>query len=203
MKRTKEEAERTRHDIIDAGLRVFGAKGVEAARVEDIAKEAGVTRGAFYYYFKNKMELYVELLEARAGYYKRIIDDSFSKDLLPLERIRCYMTNVLQKVGTDDKFAAFNEMVLYKSHNVNLAIESINTDESQRLIPTQIFIDSFEDAKASEEINSDMSVEYFVWSIFIFLQGAIVFRSMNRDRFTLEDKAVGLVDTFLSGLVKR
>lgn len=61
MRRTKAEAEETRHRILDAAERVFYAKGVSTATLEDVAREAGVTRGAIYWHFNNKTDLFLAL----------------------------------------------------------------------------------------------------------------------------------------------
>ena len=63
MRRTKEEAEQTRQDLLDAALTVFSQKGYTATRLEDVARTAGVTRGAIYHHFGSKADLYGALIE--------------------------------------------------------------------------------------------------------------------------------------------
>lgn len=63
VRKTKEEAEQTRKDIIDAARRVFHRCGVGRSTLEKIAKEAGVTRGAVYWHFENKAELFFAMRE--------------------------------------------------------------------------------------------------------------------------------------------
>ncbi|MCK5430999.1 MAG: TetR family transcriptional regulator [Anaerolineales bacterium] len=53
----------TRQDLLAAALTVFSNKGYEAARLEDIAEMAGVTRGAIYFHFGNKAGLFMALVE--------------------------------------------------------------------------------------------------------------------------------------------
>lgn len=48
--------------IIDAALAVFGERGLAAARLEDIAKRAGLSKGTIYLYFPNKEELFREVI---------------------------------------------------------------------------------------------------------------------------------------------
>jgi AcrR family transcriptional regulator len=48
--------------IIDAALAVFGERGLAAARLEDIAKRAGLSKGTIYLYFPNKEELFREVV---------------------------------------------------------------------------------------------------------------------------------------------
>jgi AcrR family transcriptional regulator len=56
-RRTKDEAEQTRNAILDAAEKVFYANGVAHSSMEDIAHKAGVTRGAIYWHFKDKIEV--------------------------------------------------------------------------------------------------------------------------------------------------
>jgi AcrR family transcriptional regulator len=59
----QERSEATRRRLFKAALRVFARDGFEAARIEDIAAEAGHTRGAFYAHFPSKENLFFALLE--------------------------------------------------------------------------------------------------------------------------------------------
>ena len=61
QERKERERERRRQQIIVAAKRVFSAKGVNKATMEDIAKEAELSPGTIYIYFKNKDELYASL----------------------------------------------------------------------------------------------------------------------------------------------
>lgn len=57
MRRSKEEAEQTRQKILIAAEQVFSAQGVQGSSLEQIAREAGVTRGAIYWHFKDKADV--------------------------------------------------------------------------------------------------------------------------------------------------
>ena len=50
-------AQRTRNEIVRAGLKVFAAKGFNAATMDDIALELDATKGLLYYHFKTKEEI--------------------------------------------------------------------------------------------------------------------------------------------------
>jgi TetR/AcrR family acrAB operon transcriptional repressor len=60
---SKEEALETRERILDAAEDVFHAQGVARTSLADIAKSASVTRGAIYWHFKNKSDLFVAMCE--------------------------------------------------------------------------------------------------------------------------------------------
>jgi TetR/AcrR family acrAB operon transcriptional repressor len=63
VRRTKEEAQETRTRILDAAEQVFFEKGVSRTSLADIAQTAGVTRGAIYWHFANKGELFTEMFD--------------------------------------------------------------------------------------------------------------------------------------------
>ncbi len=50
--------EERRRQLLDAAIRVFGAKGYHQTQVSDVIAEAGVARGTFYLYFKSKREIF-------------------------------------------------------------------------------------------------------------------------------------------------
>ncbi|MCL4562239.1 MAG: TetR family transcriptional regulator, partial [Chloroflexi bacterium] len=58
MRRTKEEAAETRDLLLKSALSVFSQKGYSATTLGDVARAAGVTRGAIYWHFGSKAELY-------------------------------------------------------------------------------------------------------------------------------------------------
>ena len=60
-----ERQAQTRRELLDAAARVFVERGFQGSSVEQIAAEAGYTRGAFYSNFSSKEELFVELLNER------------------------------------------------------------------------------------------------------------------------------------------
>ncbi len=56
----QEERERRRELILDAAEKVFGSKGFQNVSIRDIAREAGISAGTIYHYFKDKHDLFVE-----------------------------------------------------------------------------------------------------------------------------------------------
>ncbi len=62
-RKTKEEAERTRQLLLECALRVFLEKGYSKTTLQDIASAADLTRGAVYWHFRNKKDLYLALMD--------------------------------------------------------------------------------------------------------------------------------------------
>lgn len=63
-RRTPEEAERTKQQIMDSAKELFIRKGYGATSMEDIRKLSGVSKGSIYYHYKSKEQLFVQLLES-------------------------------------------------------------------------------------------------------------------------------------------
>ena len=85
----KEKQAETRKRLLDAGERVFLRRGLQGSSVEEIAAEAGFTRGAFYSNFKSKDELFVELLHARVyDRYAQMAEEAQAQPGTPRERLR-------------------------------------------------------------------------------------------------------------------
>jgi AcrR family transcriptional regulator len=88
LSRREKQAE-TRTCLMDAAERVFLRRGLQGSSVEEIAAEAGFTRGAFYSNFKSKDELFVELLQDRVyRRYAEMADQAQEQPGTPRERLR-------------------------------------------------------------------------------------------------------------------
>lgn len=62
-RRTKEEALATRDLILDTAERVFQRHGVSRTSLQEIAQQAGLTRGAIYWHFQNKADVFDAMLQ--------------------------------------------------------------------------------------------------------------------------------------------
>jgi AcrR family transcriptional regulator len=62
-----DQAETTRERLVAAAIAVFQAQGYDGARVQDIARAAGLTTGAIYGNYRNKAELLFDAIGAHAG----------------------------------------------------------------------------------------------------------------------------------------
>src|SRR3954470_2703946 len=58
MRRTKEDAAKTREAIVTAAIACFERHGIAQSTIEQIADEAGVSKGAIYWHFTNKREIF-------------------------------------------------------------------------------------------------------------------------------------------------
>jgi AcrR family transcriptional regulator len=86
---TRRESQKlTRVKLIESAERVFVRAGFDAASVEQIAEEAGFSRGAFYSNFESKDELFLELLDRRRLEAQAALDGIFREKKDGNERFR-------------------------------------------------------------------------------------------------------------------
>lgn len=71
-RKTKEAALETRAQIIDAARRVFHAEGVNRSTLDKVAKAAGVTRGAVYWHFANKAEIFLAVKQTYTSEFDQL-----------------------------------------------------------------------------------------------------------------------------------
>jgi TetR/AcrR family fatty acid metabolism transcriptional regulator len=90
-----------RERILDAAERVFAQHGFFAARVAEIAKEAGVADGTIYLYFKSKDDLLISLFESRMERFNAMMAEAVDGAARPTDKllalIRTYLTLVREQ----------------------------------------------------------------------------------------------------------
>ncbi|MGE4560908.1 MAG: TetR family transcriptional regulator, partial [Desulfobulbus sp.] len=62
-RKTKQKVEETRNAILNVAIQILLARGIAGTHIEDIARGAGLTRGAIYWHFSNKIDLLNTLWE--------------------------------------------------------------------------------------------------------------------------------------------
>ncbi|POQ99652.1 hypothetical protein AU468_10095 [Alkalispirochaeta sphaeroplastigenens] len=132
MRRTKEESEQTREAIFDAGLQVFSEKGFTAATMSDIARKAGVTRGAIYWHFKNKEAFFEEIVSQSCSYYDELQEEAVKSDLPMLESLHRAITTMLSRFFSDRRWRMMQEFILRESLTTQASSEELNDLASGR-----------------------------------------------------------------------
>ncbi|HEX6633533.1 MAG TPA: TetR family transcriptional regulator [Usitatibacter sp.] len=103
MRRTKEEAARTREAILEGALACFDRYGITSATVEQIAREAGVTRGAVYHHFAGKRDILRAIRERVSLPLLDQADTALLRqpDSTALERIERFLLSIVDGLEND------------------------------------------------------------------------------------------------------
>lgn len=114
-RRTRQAALETRSQIIDAAELCFYEKGVSQTSLAEIAKTAGVTRGAIYWHFNNKGEV-VNALLTRIRTPIQHLDEACREvdEPDPLGRLHALLVVVFQQAECDPPARRINEILFHK-----------------------------------------------------------------------------------------
>lgn len=104
VRRTKEQAQQTRDALLDAAERVFERRGVAGTSLQEVAEAAGVTRGAVYWHFRDKADLYHAMMDRAVLPFERRWHEPGADDGAdPMGRLRELLFDVLQRVAVDER----------------------------------------------------------------------------------------------------
>ncbi|GAL58592.1 acrAB operon transcriptional regulator [Pseudescherichia vulneris NBRC 102420] len=114
-RKTKQQALETRQHILDVAMRLFSTHGVSKTSLADIAQAAGVTRGAIYWHFKNKSDLFGEiweLSESSIGDLELEYQAKFPDD--PLSVLRELLVYILEATVVEERRRLMMEIIFHK-----------------------------------------------------------------------------------------
>ena len=113
-RKTKAEAALTRDRIVACARQVFSRAGVTNTSLEHVAKEAGVTRGAVYWHFRNKADLFMAVRND-AGSLLRLIQEKGDD---PLHRLELFLLGAIKRLRDDEKVRETYEVMLWRCEYV-------------------------------------------------------------------------------------
>ena len=200
-RRTKEEALATRNSLLDTAEQVFLKKGVSRTSLEDIAKAAGVTRGAIYWHFKNKAELFDAMMErvslpmeemtARAG------DDELTD---PLASVRACALTVLERLTADAQCQRVFEISCHKVEYVD-EMEQLRARHIECRTGCLAQIErGLRNAVKKRQLPASVNPRYAAIGLYALVDGLIMNWVLDPKALPLAKAAAPLVDTFLAGL---
>ena len=202
MRRTKEDAEKTRRAILDASVKLFAEKGVAETSLEEIGRLANVTRGAIYWHFKNKIEIFDELhkqlYQPLSG---MILNDMEVDHPDPLQQIKELSIALLIDVARNEPKRQAIMLFLMKA-NYTGELEKYRVLHRERKHDNvDLFSRYFEKARSKGILPPDASPDTLALAVRCFMKG-IVFEYLNDPEiFDMELQAPRLMETFFGGLV--
>lgn len=127
-----------RRDWVEAALRRLAASGVDAVRVEVLARDLGATKGSFYWHFKNRPELLAAVLQEWEAETDRI-RVAVAEESTPPQRIERFLQLITAPAADADKAALENAMFAWAHQDPAVAkrvaaVEAKRTANAARLL---------------------------------------------------------------------
>ncbi|CNE66444.1 multidrug efflux transporter transcriptional repressor AcrR [Yersinia nurmii] len=197
-RKTKQQALETRQHILDAAVREFSEHGVSGTSLADIADAAGVTRGAIYWHFKNKVDLFNEVWalsefnidELELEYQAKYPDN-------PLRILREILIYILVATKEDCRRRALMEIVFHKCEFVG---EMTSVHDARKVL----YLASYErieavlqDCIAAKQLPADLNTRRAAIIMRAYITGLMENWLFTPECFDIQKDAAVLIDTYL------
>ncbi|MEO8280871.1 MAG: TetR family transcriptional regulator [Ideonella sp.] len=118
-RRTKQDAQATRDHLLDTAERVFLERGVSRTSLHDLAAAAGVTRGAIYWHFHDKADLFNAMMNRVSLPMEEALERSAEPSVDALAQLRASLVGVLEKLVADPQVHRVFEIAMHKVEYVD------------------------------------------------------------------------------------
>ncbi len=172
-RRTKEEAEQTRQEILKASLDLFSEKGYSKTTFDEIAKRINKTKGAVYWHYRNKPDLLVAIIKdaiTKLNEHVCMIMPE-TNNINDLKKYFLYHAQLIESSPELRKFMFFALYQMEWSENiykkVNKSLEDILDGPQKRIKETLTIM------KKRGEITKDTNIDEISEVFFCFWKGAV------------------------------
>lgn len=200
-RRTKQDAQATRALLLDAAEKLFQSKGVSRTSLNDIALAAGTTRGAIYWHFKDKSDLFNAMMERVTLPLERTLtraDADTAGD--PVLEIRSAMLEALRLIATD---AQTRRVLNIATHQVEYTSELSAVQERRVQVHGECVArnrEALRRAFAARQLVSPISLECAALGLQVLVEGLVQQWLLGPSAFDLMACGEATLDTYLAGL---
>jgi TetR/AcrR family acrAB operon transcriptional repressor len=203
VRRTKADALATRNSLLDAAEHLFQARGVSRTSLNDIAIAAGTTRGAIYWHFKDKADLFNAMmervtlpLEGTLACTARTAETTAN----PLLSLRDSMMSALTQTATDEQTRRVFEVATHKVEYVTEMQEVRDRHLQVRNECMAMTEEILQQAVQREGIQLTMPVATAALGLHVIMDGLIQNWLLDSEAFDLVKSGRHTMDAFLMGL---
>lgn len=198
---TKEEALETRNRILDAAENVFHAQGVGRTSLADVAQAANVTRGAIYWHFKNKSDLFDAMCERVRLPMEAMIEAApGSDDPDPLGKLRDVGVFVLKEAARNPQSRKVFDILFHKCEFVDADDPLVMRQKECYLHGTKNVERLLRQAIVHKQLPADLDVRLAAVSLRASVDGLLNNWLFAPDSFNLAANAERLFDVTLDSL---
>lgn len=183
----KIKAER-KDQIVLAGLKVFCEKGYDGAKVDDIVKKAGCSHGLFYHYFRNKQEIFDEIMKNANNDTYEVVEKYISSGTGEYrEKLKNLLTYIFNKIYSNENFSYYFFFFISRWFLKVNADDSLTSGDLKKPLP-RLFMKFFADGQAAGEFTDRYSAENCCTLLLSVIQGyslnnVLISRNIERNPF--------------------
>lgn len=200
-RKTKEEALATRASILDAAELLFHRQGVSRTSLHDIAAAAGVTRGAVYWHFKDKADLFSHMMD-------RVClpaEDGAAAEPGPvngsaLAGLRKHLDEIFELVAHDERARRVIEIATQKVEYVDELVAVRDRHLEVRSEHVGNLVRLLEQAQAGGEVPTTQTPRELALGLHAIIDGLIDNWLLDRQAFDLQAIGGLTVNLFLAGV---
>jgi TetR/AcrR family acrAB operon transcriptional repressor len=201
MRRTKEEAAKTRQDLLDAALSVFSQKGYEATRLEDVAQVADVTRGAIYHHFGSKADLFMALIEDASAQGGAVVQGAIAAGGTFDEITRRVLVRTMSLLEGNRRFREIMALSLFKAGG-SPELETLTRQRHDQAIEqVKQLAGFFQVGIGQGALRSDLDPEVMGRAFLAYQNGLAMLWLSNQEAFSIQAQAEQLAEAFLKGIL--
>lgn len=204
VKKTKEEAVKTREDILEAAAIVFSEMGVARASLDEIARQAGVTRGAVYWHFKNKVDIFRALHEQlHTPFMDMILQDMTKDHPHPLEQLESICVAALESLESNEQKCRILKIMFLKcdfSGEMEVILKEINKHRAEK---AEAFSRYFKYAQSKGHLSKNADPQVLTRALFCYLTGIVQEVVRCPKLINLKDNTVTMMRLFFAGITER
>ena len=195
-RKTKEEAQETREGILNAAVDVFYEKGVSSTSLEEIAEAAGVTRGAVYWHFKNKVDIFSALHNRKhTSVMESMLERQIEKSDDPISEMKKFMLDFMLDLENEHKRRTFSLFSLKCEYSGDLApLLDVQFNMKQEAVAmVEVY---FQNAIDKRQISDSNDPKMLALAFFCYCCGISNEYIHAPHLFDIRKKAPALVDLF-------
>ena len=200
-RKTKEEALETRNAILDAAEVVFQERGVSKTSLAEIAAAAGVTRGAIYWHFANKVDLFDAMIQRVFGLMEAKLAELQAKEREnPVDLLRELVFYFIDRVVNDPRYYRILEISWHKCEYVGemAEIRDSHLECGNRFM--DITVDAFRRAQKLGVFPDSIDPHQAAVGLISVVDGLVTNWTLDKTSFPLATYGPRIVDVYLAGL---
>jgi TetR/AcrR family transcriptional regulator, acrAB operon repressor len=199
-RRTKEAAQATRSHILDTAELVFEQRGVSGTSLHEIAKAAGLTRGAIYWHFEDKADLFNAMMERATMPLEEGGVCGFDGADKTIADMRRGFREVLKRIVADPQMRRVFEIA---THKVEYVDEMLAVRERHLSVRNECLVDVERALRAAirrGELARRMPTRAAAIGLHALLDGLIKNWMLDPSGFDLVKVGARALDAYLAGL---